>query len=72
MSNVRMDTRPRRPMRPVAQKTEALHPPYPEPEIKRLKGPAVVAVWLGLALLAWGAVGGSLYGIYRLAQMMMA
>ncbi len=38
--------------------------PFPEPEVGKLRGPRLVAVWTVLTIGAWAVLGGTGYGLY--------
>jgi hypothetical protein len=38
--------------------------PFPAPEVGRLRGPRLIAVWTGLTVGAWVVLGGAGFGLY--------
>jgi hypothetical protein len=75
MPNAKADLLPPRaaPRRRAAAPPPApLAPPYRDPVVDPLPLPQRVAVWIGLALLAWAAVGGVAYGGWLIVRMLAA
>lgn len=38
--------------------------PFPEPQVDKLRGPRLIAVWVALTSGAWVVLGGAGYGLY--------
>ena len=55
------DDQPPRPARPDGLSRGAA---FPEPQVDRIHGVRLVAIWLGLAAAAWGVIAGVGYGLY--------
>lgn len=45
--------------------------PPPHPHVPKMRGMKLMAVWIGLALGAWGVVAGLGYGLYALIQTLL-
>ncbi|MBP2310856.1 hypothetical protein [Azospirillum soli] len=41
---------------------------FPEPVVEKMRGPKLIALWVGLAAGAWGITAGVGYGFYVVVQ----
>lgn len=41
---------------------------FPEPSVEKIRGPKLIALWVGLAAGAWGVTAGVGYGFYVVVQ----